>query len=465
MKVNDFYRPKLHYTAEKGWINDPNGFSMYNGKYHLFAQHYPHDTKWGPMHWSHAVSDDFVTWEHKSIALTPAKDYEMDLGCFSGTAIEHEGKHVLMYTACGGNNEKGMNQVQCLAFGDGEHYEKYENNPVIDGKLLPDFVTTQDFRDPKVFKEGECFYCLLGAKIPDKNIGTMLLYKSENLIDWTYVGETLRGEEDGALGIMFECPDIFKIGDKYLILTSPMSVPPKGYRYKNFDSSLYFVGDMDFETGKFSIDYYDEIDIGFDFYAPQTMENEKGERVLIAWAQMWERNFVTDELSHGFAGSMTLPRKLELVNNKLIQTPIKTLDNYHKNSYKDIKEGCQNIFRIKAEFDVEKGNEVNFKLLKTNSGYFEVKFDNNRLIINRSKSLFKLDKHPSEDGVNNERYIEFGEKLEKLTLDIIVDKSMVEIFVNDGQFALSSNYYLGKGDVTNEFTTDCVTSFVKYDLI
>ena len=98
-KVNPRYRHKYHYMSEVGWINDPNGFSVFNGAYHLFAQHYPYESKWGPMHWCHATTKDFVKWEHQPIALAPEKDYEMDLGCFSGTALEYDGKHILMYTS------------------------------------------------------------------------------------------------------------------------------------------------------------------------------------------------------------------------------------------------------------------------------------------------------------------------------------------------------------------------------
>ncbi len=462
--TNDFFRPKYHYTAEKGWINDPNGFSVYNGKYHLFAQHYPHDTKWGPMHWSHAVSDDLITWEHLPIALMPDKEYEMDLGCFSGTAIEFNGKHALMYTACGGNNQKGMTQLQCLALGDGIKYEKHESNPVINESHLPDFANSVDFRDPKVFKEGEWYYCLLGSKVVDLNIGTLLLFKSKNLVDWNYVGETLRAPEDNSLGVMFECPDIFKMGDKYVILLSPMYVPKKDNKFANVYSSIYFVGDLNLETGKFSVEHYDEIDGGFDFYAPQTTKGLNGERIMVAWAQMWERNFVTDQLNQSSTGAMTIPRVLALCDNKLIQTPLKSIESYHKSKYEEVNSGSNNLFRLMIDIDLSNGDEFELELLKTITGSFKLIYDKkaSKLIIDREKSLYKLDKHELEHECYNKRNIKVHGK--RLKLDIIVDISVIEIFVNDGEFVLTSNYYVGKEDISSDIKTNYSFELQKFDL-
>ncbi len=465
MKTNDFYRPKYHYSAKCGWINDPNGFSVYKNKYHLFAQHNPKATEWGPMHWSHAISDDLISWEHLPIALTPSEDYEIDLGCFSGTAIEHDGKHILMYTGSKGKIGEPCQQEQCIAIGDGVNYNKCELNPVITAKNLPDFVKNSDFRDPKIFKHNGVFYALMGAMVHEKNIGTMLLYKSNNLSDWEYVGETLRAPEDGSMGIVFECPDIFKIDGKHVILTSPINMPKQGYKYANISSSVYFVGDMDFNTGKFSVDYYDEIDTGFDFYAPQSTVNKKGETVMIAWAQMWERNFVTHELSHGWAGAMTIPRKLSLIDGKLIQTPVEELETYHKENFSSLNEGSQNLYRLIMDIDLSLGSKFELELLKTTAGSFMVKYDkvSNSLIIDRGKSLFKLDKHPKEVNVNNVRRVELN-STKQLRLDIIVDKSIIEIFVNKGEHALTSNYYISSGEICTAINTDYNYVINKYNM-
>ncbi len=465
MDINNQYRPNLHYTAKEGWINDPNGFSVYKNQYHLFAQHNPHGTKWGPMHWAHAVSDDLIKWEHKEIALKPEEEYEQDLGCFSGSAIEIDGEHVLVYTACEGKIGEPCKQTQCIAIGDGEKYAKPEQNPVIKEEDLPPFVTLSDFRDPKIFMHEDEYFVLLGAMVHGKNIGTMLLYKSKDLIKWHYVGETLRANEDGLMGIVFECPDIFKLGDKYVILTSPINMPTQGDKYSNVSSAVYFVGDMNFETGKFTPEFYDEIDTGFDFYAPQTLQDKNGERIMIAWAQMWERNFITDQLDHGWAGSMTIPRKLFLNDKKLYQKPVDTLKNYQKNKYDSIDKGSNSAFRLNMEVDLALGTFFETELLKTEAGSFKIIYDRiqNTLIIDRSQSMYRLDKHPKEANVKNRRKIKL-EKYAKLNLDIIVDKSVIEIFINDGRHSMTSNYYTCNGHSINCINTDYKYKLVKYDL-
>ena len=91
-------QPKFHVTGGIGWINDPNGFSVYRGEYHLFFQYYPYDTKWGPMHWGHVKTTDFIRWQRLPTAMAPDQEYDRD-GCYSGSAIElPDGRQLLLYT-------------------------------------------------------------------------------------------------------------------------------------------------------------------------------------------------------------------------------------------------------------------------------------------------------------------------------------------------------------------------------
>ena len=147
-------RPGFHFSTRVGWLNDPNGFSFYEGKYHLFYQYHPYDPYWGPMHWGHAVSEDLLHWEYLPAALAPDQIYDKD-GCFSGSAVVlPDGKQLLMYTgvkripkADGGMCDE---QTQCLAVGDGVDYVKYEKNPIMDKKDIPQGSSEADFRDPKM---------------------------------------------------------------------------------------------------------------------------------------------------------------------------------------------------------------------------------------------------------------------------------------------------------------------------
>ena len=134
-------RPAFHVTPTTGWCNDPNGFSRFGEEYHLFYQYYPYENKWGPMHWGHCRTKDFIKWEELPCALAPDMEYDGQ-GCFSGTAVEHEGKHILMYTSVLEKDlEDGthmVRQTQSIAIGDGENYEKVAENPVITADCLPE---------------------------------------------------------------------------------------------------------------------------------------------------------------------------------------------------------------------------------------------------------------------------------------------------------------------------------------
>ncbi|MBR1624089.1 MAG: glycoside hydrolase family 32 protein, partial [Pseudobutyrivibrio sp.] len=196
-------RPLFHATGTVGWINDPNGFSIYQGKYHLFYQYYPFDTHWGPMYWGHSVSKDLVKWEYLPCALAPDQGYDKD-GCFSGSAIELEdGKQLLMYTGV-----LDGYQQQCIAIGDGIDYEKVSENPVISTAMIPDGNDTHDFRDPKVIRHGDKFYCFAVNRNAD-NSGQVFVYESSDGINWSF-NKTL-DKCNNELGVIWECPDYFQL--------------------------------------------------------------------------------------------------------------------------------------------------------------------------------------------------------------------------------------------------------------
>ena len=177
---------KIYVKPKDYWMNDPNGFIYYKGMYHLFYQCFPYGPRWGRMHWGHVVSKDLVNWEEQGIALFPSKTDDRS-GCFSGSAIEADGKHVLVYTgvtrvkqADGSEQER---QNQCIAFGDGKDYVKYEKNPVVTGEMLPEGCSRIDFRDPKIWKENDTYYLIVGNK-NDNQVGQVVLCSSKNLTDW-----------------------------------------------------------------------------------------------------------------------------------------------------------------------------------------------------------------------------------------------------------------------------------------
>ena len=180
--------PVFHVTPPCGWMNDPNGFSVYQGKTHLFYQFHPYSTVWGPMHWGHYETEDFVKWTELPAALAPDQAYD-EAGCFSGSGIETEKGHLLVYTGVMEKEEDGQKytyQNQCIALGDGKAYNKLAQNPVVTGDMLPKGFSREHFRDPKIWKEDDGYYMVVGNKT-DQGKPQVVLFHSENAVEWEYV--------------------------------------------------------------------------------------------------------------------------------------------------------------------------------------------------------------------------------------------------------------------------------------
>lgn len=319
---NAKYRLGYHFMPPAGWMNDPNGFIEYRGHYHLFYQHWPESAEWGPMHWGHAVSPDLLRWEHLPIALAPSEPYDsaegdVPQGCFSGSAWAlPSGDLALFYT--GHVDGQTPMQTQNMAVSaDGINFQKLSSNPIIPA---PPAEGGQDFRDPRVFEDAGRILMTVGST--NEGRGNLLLYEAENaeLTDWKYVG--VAAESDGTQGSMWECPDLFGLDGKYCLLYSPMQGSVNS-------QPLVAVGQFDAGTGKFTAQAERTLDYGIDFYAPQTMVDKAGRRIMIAWMQQWFQKNVT--ATEGWAGAMTVPRELTLSGDHLVQTPVTELETLRVN--------------------------------------------------------------------------------------------------------------------------------------
>lgn len=178
------YRQRFHIQPTTGLLNDPNGFSYYNGEYHLFYQWFPLGPVHGIKHWYHVVSKDLVYWRDYGVAIIPTEYFESH-GAFSGSGIVKNDRLYLFYTGNTRNSEWTRHSYQCLAIMDRSNRITKNNNPII--KEIPSSYT-DNFRDPKVFKEGEKYYCLIGAQKKANNLGAIVLYESNNLLDWNFKG-------------------------------------------------------------------------------------------------------------------------------------------------------------------------------------------------------------------------------------------------------------------------------------
>jgi beta-fructofuranosidase len=433
------YRQKYHFMAPTGWINDPNGLIYFKGKYHFFYQFYPYSGFWSFMHWGHAVSDDMIHWEHLPVALAPSEYYDNHLqgGCFSGSAIEHDGKLFLMYTGTT-NRGKGFEQTQCIAYSeDGIHFEKYEHNPVL---TAPEGIPSNFFRDPKVWKHDGIYYMVCGA---NKNgMSQALLYKSTDMFHWEYVN--VLAESRGEWGYMFECPDFFKIGDKYVLVVSPMGVKER--------TCVYMVGDFDYKTGRFFSNVSGEIDWGHDYYAPASFETPDGRRIMVAWANCWDwMPFWKDwgpTYRDGWCGHFNIPREVYLKeDNTLAFRPIREIETIRGKkeekldfiladgmSEKLISGYCYDS-TIKVDLTKTDAKQIVLLLRKSEKMVTKVIYD-----LEKGEVRFVRDQ--SDDwskGIARAPLNLIGKK--ELEIRILSDRISLEIFSNEYQTNLSCNVY------------------------
>lgn len=469
-KVDDAWRPKYHLAGECGWINDPNGFIQFGGLYHQFYQHYPYDAVWGPMYWGHATSKDLIKWEYKPLALAPDRGYDSG-GCFSGSAIEHEGKLHLMYTGVSKLNDKEpvSVQVQCLACSsDGVSFTKYQNNPVITTEQIPEGFSRIDFRDPRVFKRDGVFYSLIGSQ-KGSGIGQILLFKSEDLINWQFVNTIL--ENDGTIGKgTWECPDLISLEDRDVLIFSPQYMSPKGEDFNNTHSSVYIVGNLDFTRGVFTGGKPVSLDNGFDFYAPQVLQDQKGRRIMTAWMDMWESPMPTAALGHNWAGAMILPREMHLKNGNLYFEPVEEIKNHRSNQF------SINDVEVEGEVELSTGGdcyelEAVFENVEADGFGLKLRVGENEetlLLFKPEEGLIELDRTNSGKGPGGTRRARINVIDGRYRLRVFVDKSSVEVFVNNGEKVLSARVYPGRqSNGIKIFSDKCarLISLKKWDLI
>jgi len=432
---NDPHRPQAHAVPPVHWMNDPNGLIYYKGEYHLFYQFNPYGPAWGTIHWAHLKSKDLVHWERLPIALAPSETYDVD-GCFSGSAVEHEGKLYLFYTANVFTTPVGIPddllQTQCVAVSeDGVTFEKLPNNPIIEAP--PEHIgQTNHFRDPKVWKHDDAWYMVLGAKKDGR--GKVIAYKSKDLLHWEFF--QVLTESDGTMGYMHECPDLFPLGGKDVLLLCPEGV-------QSTPLSGYYVGEFDYETGRYAHGPFFKLDYGFDFYAPQTFTDDRGRRLLFGWMPMDGK-----ALGKHWAGSMTLPRELTLDGDNLLRVRpaaevealrgnrlahgeyVVTDDRLHEFSG---MEG--DAYEMIVTYDLSRSTAFEFGLLLRAS---EDGREQTVLAYDAAAGEVTFDRTLSGAGKQGiSAYRLRRDASNTLELRVFLDRSTLELFVNDGEAAMT----------------------------
>jgi beta-fructofuranosidase len=288
-------RPSTHFAPVANWMNDPNGLIFWKGRYHLFYQHNPIGTAPAPAKicWGHADSADLVHWRDLPLALEPTPGSVDEDGCWSGRAVAHDGEVYLLYTGI-----RDGQQRPCLAKALDDtlvSFEKLDANPVISEEPLPGLV---GFRDHAVREADGEIRQLIGSG--SRALGGCLLeYRSKDLLSWDYCGVFVSARSAGFPGDMWECPDLFRLGDQWFIVVSVLQHGEPG-------GVMSIAGFIERET--FLPRLTARTDTGSRWYAPQSFDAPDGRRICFGWLR--EREDALPEPDRGRVGVMSLPREL-----------------------------------------------------------------------------------------------------------------------------------------------------------
>ena len=445
------HRPLIHFSPKEKWMNDPNGMVYYKGVYHLFFQYYPDSTVWGPMHWGHATSHDLIHWQQQPIALYPdslgyifSGSAVVDVNNTSGFGVNGNAPLVAIFTHHDPVGEKaGRNnfQNQSIAYSndEGKTWTKYAGNPVLKNPGIT------DFRDPKVswYEAGKKWIMTLATK------DRISFYSSKNLKDWTKESEF--GNNVGAHGGVWECPDLFSLDDNgkkvwVLIVNLNPGGPNKG------SATQYFLGD--FDGNKFSPYSTDTkwLDYGPDEYAGITWSNTGDRKIFLGWMSNWLYANVVP--TKAWRNAMTIPREIKLVhagNNMLLSShPVKELSviqsksdilqNLHAEKNINLADKLKNItFPCMVKLNMD--DAMDFSLVIANKAGEQtiIGFDkqSNQYFIDRTasgKKDFQNDfaaRHTAPRFTNNK----------KMNNTLVIDVSSVELFADDGLTCMTEIFF------------------------
>lgn len=430
---SDPWRLNYHLMPKTGWLNDPNGAVQKNGIYHIYHQYVPNNACGGKTHWGHKTSTDMVHFKEEEIFLSPDQSFDKD-GVYSGSAIVKDGQIHFFYTG----NVKEL-PGEYLYFGRQQHvvhvvsddgFNILKREIVIHHDDYPSGFTNH-IRDPKVFEKNDQYYMILGARTAT-HTGAMLTYQSTDLKNWTYLGNFIEGNEED--GFMFECPDFFQTEELDVLIMSPQGIQPKEYEYHGTYQAGYLLGKVDWKKVQFNpTSDFKELDRGFDFYAPQSFTDEKGNQILWAWMGIADSSpeFVNPTVKNGWQHALTLPRILTVENNQLKQRPHPAYQIIRQNEMTDV------VLLNNQKFDELKGEIYELQIDFTHSTEnFSITLREDTQII-YTESVLTL-KHGHSGFGRRSRKI----SLEKLKqLQIFSDSSSLEIFINDGDYVMTTRIY------------------------
>ena len=445
---NNIWRNKNHIEMPFGLVNDPNGLSYFNGKYHIFYQWNPFGCEHKTKHWALVKTTDFVNFTKPEIILKPEDWFDKN-GCYSGGAYVKDDILKLFYTGNVKNEKDERESYQCIVdYNKDGSFEK--RGPIIPKQ--PDGYTAH-FRDPMIFVNEGIYYMVLGVQ-RENLTGAALIYKSDDIEKWELVGELETNMKD--FGYMWECPNIIKVNDdKYAFLFSPQGLEAEEFKNQNIYQSGYVIGNLDFKVPQLkNHSEFKEIDMGFDFYAPQVFtHNDKN--IMIGWVGMPDNDseYPSGE-NGGWMFPLTLPRVLEYKDNVLYQKPLKEVENLREKQIVSVKD--LNINEYSLDLD-SRNIEIDLELLLEESTFIDFKFvfrdEYINLTYNKENGVCIIDRNNMKLGGKGIR--KFKLNVDKtLKLHMFIDNSVMEIYYQEGLETTTLMYFPKFDDFKIEIKSD-----------
>ncbi|ALP88790.1 sucrose-6-phosphate hydrolase [Clostridium butyricum] len=445
---NNIWRNKNHIEMPFGLVNDPNGLSYFNGKYHIFYQWNPFGCEHKTKHWALVKTTDFVNFTKPEIILKPEDWFDKN-GCYSGGAYVKDDILKLFYTGNVKNEKDERESYQCIVdYNKDGSFEK--RGPIIPKQ--PDGYTAH-FRDPMIFVNEGIYYMVLGVQ-RENLTGAALIYKSDDIEKWELVGELETNMKD--FGYMWECPNIIKVNDdKYAFLFSPQGLEAEEFKNQNIYQSGYVIGNLDFKVPQLkNHSEFKEIDMGFDFYAPQVFtHNDKN--IMIGWVGMPDKDseYPSGE-NGGWMFPLTLPRVLEYKDNVLYQKPLKEVENLREKQIVSVKD--LNINEYSLDLD-SRNIEIDLELLLEESTFIDFKFvfrdEYINLTYNKENGVCIIDRNNMKLGGKGIR--KFKLNVDKtLKLHMFIDNSVMEIYYQEGLETTTLMYFPKFDDFKIEIKSD-----------
>ncbi|WP_299168476.1 glycoside hydrolase family 32 protein [uncultured Arthrobacter sp.] len=317
--------PTLHPRPRQGWLNDPNGICYRDGRWHVFFQHNPDSARHAAIAWGHVSSPDLLRWEEEPVALRPQSGGPDALGCWSGVMADDDGIPTAVYS--GVQDASGHAQVT-LARGSADLRSWRQDGEVAAG--IPGDPSVTDVRDPFLFTWHGTRYAIQGAGLEDGR-GALLLYDATDLSAWTYLGIWLTTEHpaaaSGAQANIWECPQLVEVDGRWILIVSLWKRRDGAHHLSGVAHLIGSMHDDDGGRPVFEPETCAATDGGPDFYAPQAVQG--GDRVML-WGWSWESRAEEEADAVGWAGVLTFPRELRVIDGELVVKPARELVGYRR---------------------------------------------------------------------------------------------------------------------------------------